>query len=69
MSLDRVPTTPEEYVEYLTDYIDRVLETFHHRAVSRSSWRIEDISDILLDLRNEVTVLGVAAEVFRSANG
>lgn len=69
MTLARVPITVEEYVEYLNDYIDRVLETFHHRAVSRTSWRIEDISDILLDLRNEVTVLGVAAEVSRTANG
>ena len=66
MSLDRVLSTNEEYVEYLTDYIDRVVIALGHRSITRTSWRVEDIIDVLLDLRNEVTVLGISAEVLHA---
>ena len=63
------PATAVGYLESVTDYLDRFLQTVEHCAVTRTSWRIEDIEDLILDIRNEVQVLLAAAEVFSAANG
>ena len=64
--IELVPASAVGYLESLTDYLDRFLEAVERRAVTRTSWRIEDIEDLILDIRNEVQVLLAAAEVVHS---